>query len=143
MKLNNRGWGIQAMMVMTLILMLCLIFVGVMIQRNFGTIIKTPNSNDKEETQQLTYKDIEEEIKKASIEYQKTNYSDMLDGEKITVTLTMLENKGLITKVYDIKDSSIKCKGYGLFYKKNDKIDYEGYLSCGEYKTENYSEIYE
>ena len=49
MKLNNRGWGIQAMMVMTLILMLCLVFVGVMIQRNFGTIIKTGLPTTKEE----------------------------------------------------------------------------------------------
>lgn len=152
MKLNNRGWGIQAMMVMTLILMLCLILVAAMIQRNFGTIFKNdPTTTDKgnagsgtKPDKKQTYSDLEEQVVTASKEYQKTNYNDMLDGERITVTLKMLNSKGLLSNVYDIKDNKIECSGYGLFYKKNDNITYQAYLKCGEnYTTDGYNEIYD
>ena len=42
--LNNRGWGLQAMLICVLILMLALIVVAILIDSNFGNIIKPMGS---------------------------------------------------------------------------------------------------
>ena len=38
-KLNNRGWGIQAMMVCVLVLMIALVVIAVLVDKTFGDIV--------------------------------------------------------------------------------------------------------
>ncbi|MEG2322357.1 MAG: hypothetical protein RSB71_02595 [Bacilli bacterium] len=133
LKLNNRGWGLQIMMVFILILMIGLVITAVLIKQNFGGIFG--------EVLPDTSKSIEEVVVLASQQYQKEYYNDMLDGEKITVTLKTLKSKNLIK---DVKYKDKQCSGYAIFSKKNDKIDHKAYLKCGaDYGTKGYLEQFD
>ena len=152
MKLNNRGWGLQAMMVGVLVLMIALVIIAVLVQKTFNDVFEpidkenhyTENEDKKEENQYKSYEDIENAIINAAKKYQKAYYSDILDGEKISVTLKNLQEEKLIDKVIDIKDSNTVCTGYAIFINDNDKIIYNAYIKCGEnYETIGYQEFYD
>ena len=157
-KLNNRGWGLQVMLASILVLMLGLVIAAVLIQQNFGDIlgpiddnepgsgISRPNEdddkNEPDKPNYKTYSELEDIVLEATKKYQKEYYSDILDGEKVSVTIKQLINEKLIDEINDIKDGSA-CTGYGLFTLKDGKITYNAYLNCSNYQTIGYNEIYD
>lgn len=154
-KLNNRGWGLQVMLASILVLMLGLVIVAVLIQQDFGYMFDpigedssssgVSRPSDEEEVSKpeyKTYSELENLVLEATKKYQKEYYSDILDGEKISVTIKQLINENLIDSVNDIKDGS-SCTGYGLFTLKDGKITYNAYLNCNNYQTTGYNEIYD
>ena len=55
MKLNNRGWGMQAMMAIVVVLMLALVFVSMMINTKFkGDVTSSSTQNSKLENKVIT-----------------------------------------------------------------------------------------
>ncbi len=155
-KLNNRGWGLQVMLVSILVLMLGLVIAAVLIQQDFGYMfdpigedssggnVSRPSDDEEEikEPEYKTYDELEEIVLEATEVYQKEYYSDILDGERISVTIRQLINENLIDGINDIEDGSA-CTGYGLFTLNDGKITYEAFLNCSNYQTIGYNEIYD
>lgn len=155
-KLNNHGWGLQVMLASILVLMLGLVIAAVLIQRDFGDVldpignnsgsdVSRPNNNEDDEIQRpefKTYAELEKMVLEATKVYQREYYANILDGEKISVTIKQLINEELIDEVNDIEDGST-CSGYGLFTLDDGKITYDAYLNCNNYQTIGYNEIYD
>ena len=155
MKLNNRGWGLQAMLAGVLVLMIALVIISVLVNKTLSSITNPINNNhennkvenekdDKPTSYYKTYDEIENDIILATKKYQKEYYSDILDGEKISVTLKNLQAEKLIGTIYDIKDNNIVCSGYAIFINDNNKITYSAYIKCGDnYETIGYQYFYD
>ena len=151
MKLNNRGWGLQAMLVGVLVLMIALVIIAVLIQKTFNDIMEPINNENhysenesKAETKYDSYEEIENAIISAAKKYQKEYYSNILDGEKISVTLKNLQEEKLIGEINDIKNKENICSGYATFINENDKILYNAYIKCGDnYETVGYQDFYD
>lgn len=150
-KLNNRGWGLQVMIASILVLMLGLVIVAILIQQTFGDVfdpidennpssgINRPNEQPEESE---TYDDLEDLVLEATKKYQQEYYSDILDGEIISVTIKQLINEKLIDEVNDVEDGS-PCTGYGIFTLKDGEITYNAYLNCNNYQTTGYNTTYD
>lgn len=152
MKLNNRGWGLQAMLAGVLILMIALVIISVLVQKTFDNIVPENNSNKNEINNKVeddknnytTYAEIEKDIVEAAKKYQKKYYNNILDGEKISVTLKNLQEEKLISDIKDIKNKNISCSGYAIFISDNNNILYSSYIKCGDnYETVGYQEFYD
>lgn len=138
MKLNNRGWGLQAMLLGVLVLMIALIIVAILVNQIGKTL--GIESNPKEPTgveTKLTYTDLENKAIEGAKKYHDKYYSDMQEKEKITVTLKTLKNHSMLDSIVDIKDNE-DCTGYVIFTLQNEKIDYYPYLKCSNYTTKGY-----
>lgn len=151
MKLNNRGWGLQAMLVGVLVLMIALVIIAVLIQKTFNDIMEPINNENhysenesKAETKYDSYEEIENAIISAAKKYQKEYYSNILDGEKISVTLKNLQEEKLIGEITDIKNDNVVCSGYAIFINDDNKIIYNAYIKCGDnYETVGYQDFYD
>ena len=151
MKLNNRGWGLQAMLVGVLVLMIALVIIAVLIQKTFNDIMEPINNENhysenesKDETKYGSYEEIENAIVSAAKKYQKEYYSNILDGEKISVTLKNLQEEKLIGEITDIKNDNVVCSGYAIFINDDNKIIYNAYIKCGDnYETIGYQDFYD
>lgn len=151
MKLNNRGWGLQAMLVGVLVLMIALVIIAVLIQKTFNDIMEPINNENhysenesKDETKYGSYEEIENAIVSAAKKYQKEYYSNILDGEKISVTLKNLQEEKLIGEITDIKNDNVVCSGYAIFINADNKIIYNAYIKCGDnYETIGYQDFYD
>ena len=155
-KLNNHGWGLQVLIASILVLMIGLVIVAILIQQTFGDIMgsiddsgqsivdekPSQDSTLDSEEPKYTYEKLENMLLEATKEYQKKFYDDILDGEKISVTIKRLVSEGLLNEIKDIKDNSI-CTGYGLFNLDDGKITYKAFLNCSNYQTIGYNEIYD
>ena len=142
MKLNNRGWGLQAMLAGVLVLMIALVIIAVLVNKTFGDIMPSVNDeNNYDNVNQdieLKYSELEDKVLEAAKTYQKRYYNDISDGEIITVSIKKLQERGLINNITDIKDPNISCTGYATF-KKQDDIIYKAYIKCGSnYQTVGY-----
>lgn len=142
MKLNNRGWGLQAMLAGVLVLMIALVIIAVLVNKTFGDIMPSVNDeNNYDNVNQdieLKYSELEDKVLEAAKTYQKRYYNDISDGEIITVSIKKLQERGLINNITDIKDPNISCIGYATF-KKQDDIIYNAYIKCGSnYQTVGY-----
>lgn len=142
MKLNNRGWGLQAMLAGVLVLMIALVIIAVLVNKTFGDIMPSVNDeNNYDNVNQdieLKYSELEDKVLEAAKTYQKRYFNDISDGEIITVSIKKLQERGLINNITDIKDPNISCTGYATF-KKQDDIIYNAYIKCGSnYQTVGY-----
>lgn len=138
MKLNNRGWGLQSMLLCVLVLMIALIIVAILVNQ-LGRVLEI-ETNTKEPTStetKLTYTDLENKAVEGAEKYHDKYYSDMQEKEKITVTLKTLKNHNMIDSIVDIKDNE-NCTGYVIFTLQDEKIDYYPYLKCNNYMTKGY-----
>ena len=151
MKLNNRGWGLQAMLVGVLVLMIALVIIAILVQKTFDDIMNPINNNQsgfnhkvEEKSEYKSYEEIENAIITAAKKYQSKYYDDILDGEKISVTLRNLQKEKLIGEINDIKNDEIVCSGYAIFINDENKVIYDAYIKCDEnYETIGYQEIYD
>lgn len=138
MKLNNRGWGLQAMLLCVLVLMIALIIIAVLVNQ-LGKVLgieTKPNEPTGVETK-VTYADLENKAVEGAKKYHDKYYSDMLDREKITVTLKTLKNQSMLEDILDIKDKE-QCSGYVLFTLQDGETSYQAYLKCSNYTTNGY-----
>lgn len=153
MNLDNKGWGLQELIMGLGILFFCLLLIVSLINRNFRNL---PNKNQNSTNQQPTnqnkpveenkdytsYQEIETSMKKAAEKYKTNIYGNELqEGDSITVTLHSLIQNHYLEEVHDIKDKNIICSGYVTFRKNENQVTYRPYLKCGKkYKTKGYLE---
>ncbi len=151
MKLNNRGWGLQELLVGLGVLFFCLLLIVSLINRNFKQLGDTLNRENSQTTNQRpvteekefqSYKDIEASLTKAAREYNEDIYGDDLqEGDNITVTVRSLIREQYLEKIVDLEDEDITCSGYVTFSKRGNHVSYSPYLKCGShYQTNGYLE---
>lgn len=154
MKLDNRGWGLQELLVGIGILLFFLLLMVSLINQNFRRLSESLGNNNTnnpteqkrpiqdEENEYTSYQDIETAMKKAAREYNTAIYGeDLQEGDNITVTLKSLIRDQYMERIYDIKDSKVTCSGYVTFIKERNKVTYSPYLKCGSrYITKGYLE---
>jgi len=117
-KLNNRGWGLRVMMLFILVLMIALVVIYILINRNFPQYV---NYNyQKEETKVIL----------ALKKYYKENDIKLNNNEEKIISVKKLKNSGLL-------ENFNKCTGYGLL-KKDGKIIYDAFIRCDGYITDGY-----
>ena len=112
--LNNRGWGLQLMMVFILILMLALVIISVL-------------SNKLNKAFNEEYVKYEEEIVVSAKNYFELNK----DLELVTI-------KKLIDDKYLNNKKELNCTGYVI-----KSISYKAYIKCDNYTTVGYSRGYD
>lgn len=116
--MNNRGWGLQAMLGMVLILMTVLIVTSIVV-----------NSKLKHVFNDVTYSDLETRVEVALKEYEDIDY--------LKVNVETLQKENLLEPLIDKNNNT--CEGYGIIEKKDGKIVRKAYIKCGEdYKTKGY-----
>jgi len=154
MKLDNKGWGLQELLVGIGVLLFCLLLIVSLINRNFRRLSESMGNNStnnsteqkrpiqNEEKEYTSYRDIETAMKKAAREYNEAIYGDELqEDDNITVTVKSLIRDKYIEPIHDIKDSKVTCSGYVTFIKEKNKVTYSPYLKCGSrYTTKGYLE---
>ncbi len=130
MNLNNKGWGLQTMMVFVLILMICLVIVAAIFNDTFKDITGDSSYN---------HSILEDKLKDASKKYVEKNKISINEGNNYTITVSKLQKLGYLQ---ELKDNEIKCTGYTIVEKEKDKLIYKPYIRCGSnYKTKNYTSV--
>lgn len=127
--MNNKGWGLQMMLVLTSILIIALLLVALI------TKIKLPfllsNTSDEHMEQYALYL---EKLEDKAEEYAASNFQDR-GSELITISYTTLKNAKYIEQLTGPSDN-LECNGYVLV-KGN---EFTPYLKCGlNYKTKGYN----
>lgn len=88
----------------------------------------------------VTYKDIENQMYKASINYYKKHEKDLpkKDGATVSISIDKLIKSGNLSDFKDRLDENVSCDGEVRITNNNDNYIYLPYLDCKkEYKTEN------
>ena len=128
MKLNNRGWGLQAMLAGVLVLMIALVIIAILVNKLTNDTFESINSSNE------VYKIFESKVLEASKKYQSNYYSNIESGDEIVVTVEKLKEKNLLT----INEETAICTGYTII-KNDSKITYHTYIKCGsKYMTAGY-----
>jgi hypothetical protein len=132
MKLNNHGWGLQMMMVFVLILMICLVIVAALIDKNFKYL-----EDETVKSTTFDYSKLEKQVVEATQKYIDNKKIQLDNDDTYTITIKKLQNENLLD---EIKDDSKKCTGYSVVENISGKLIYNAYINCGSnYKTKNYS----
>lgn len=121
LKLNNKGWGMKEMIIISLILFICLFIASYYIYVLYNRLISNDNSE---------YYTLEVKLKNAASKYI-IDYN-VNTNDPIAITLSELRKKRYILIFED--DNSNACDGYVLI--KN--YDYTPYITCNDYTTDGY-----
>lgn len=136
--MNEKGFGSKEF-----IIVIAVIFVSMLIIMSlFRSITSMADSNTKiDKQEEITYQDLEKELKEAAERYQNDNYTGNIEDKDVwTLSYSMLKENGYIDEIRDIKDKSTECTGYVEFIQDGGLITYTPYLKCGSnYKTSNYN----
>ena len=128
MKLNNRGWGLQAMLAGVLVLMIALVIIAILVNKLTNDTFESLNSSNE------VYKIFESKVLEASKKYQSNYYSNIEQGDEVVVTIEKLKEKNLLTT----NEETAICTGYTVI-KNDSKITYHTYIKCGsKYMTSGY-----
>lgn len=120
LNLNNKGWGLQTMMLFIMVLMIALVVIYVMVQKNFSNL------------KGYNYQKEEDKVIEALKKYYKENDININSEEEKIISVKRLKNEGLL-------DNFDRCSGYGLLKKDKNKISYDAFIRCdNEYTTDGY-----
>lgn len=93
-----------------------------------------------DDAKEAVYHDNEQMMEKAAQTYLILNETELPSNinETVKIELEELQNKKLIGKIKDVKDSNSNCDGYVLVRKVSKlDYDYQTYLKCGDNYTSN------
>ncbi len=159
-KLNNRGWGLSDYLIIVTAIIAALIIASLLIihltknlNKNFNTEIENEeptniieNNNDSSaldkeeiENKEIDYKSLENKLITIGEKYVELNYKGNINNGTIIV-----DNQHIIDLDSSIKNEMEKdsCKGYVIIKKETETISYTPYISCNNYKSEGYLDIY-
>ena len=121
MKLNNHGWGLKELLIMTSILLILLLIVTYYIYVLFN------NLDDRKGGQYLK---LEAKLQAAAVRY--VNSEKILSSQAV-IRLADLKSKGYIEDFTDSNGDD--CNGY-VIYQDN---DYKSYISCKFFTSKKYN----
>lgn len=126
--MNNRGWGIQAMLVLAFILILAL-FISAMLIKQHLSILVNENAKYIEK-----YQSFETLLEISAKEYVQDKYSN-LGNDSLTIEYSTLRSNKYIIKLID-PETTKECDGYV----KVENNNYNSFISCdSNYKTSGYN----
>ncbi len=126
MKLNNKGWGTMEMMLLVGGLLIALLVAIFFISKLYGSFNNTIGSKN--------YFDLETKLESAAKEYIRDN-DIQIDGE-FRVSYETLKENNKIDNLYDQNNES--CTGYVIITRVDNINNYQGYISCPNYISNNY-----
>lgn len=149
-KLDNKGWGFTTFIIYLAIFIVFIIVVTVLAINNADEIKPQQSENEnevdtgananatgEEQTEEMDYSTIEEDLKNAAYQYQKEYLPNMNSGDVEYVTATKLEELELLD---NLTNGDILCTGYAKITYDNGKNDVMAFINCGDYITEGYNE---
>ena len=126
MKLNNKGWGTMEMFLLTGGLLIALLVAIFFISKLYGSFDKTISKKN--------YFELETKLESAAKEYVRDN-NIPIDGET-RISYETLKEHNKIDNLYDQDNNS--CTGYVIVTRVDNINNYEGYISCPNYISNNY-----
>ena len=126
MKLDNRGWGTTEMFLLTGGLLIALLVAVFFISKLYGSFNSTISNQ--------SYFDLETKLESAAKEYVLDN-DIQIDGE-FRVSYETLKENNKIDNLYDKDNKS--CTGYVTITRIDNINNYQGYISCPNYISNNY-----
>lgn len=126
MKLDNRGWGTTEMFLLTGGLLIALLVAIFFISKLYGSFNSTISNQ--------SYFDLETKLESAAKEYIIDN-DIQIDGE-FRVSYETLKENNKIDNLYDKDNKS--CTGYVIITRIDNINNYQGYISCPKYISNNY-----
>ena len=164
--MNNRGWGLQAMILWCAVLGLLLIFATIAINGSINNmygnndnrnsngssvIKKEDHEENKEEVEEVEKEETDKEVDnsytdfldimvEASKKYIKAEYNnDYSNADHLKLSTNMLINNNYMDRMVDPYNKSLECVGYIAVDYVNNELIYEPYLKCGNsYETEGF-----
>lgn len=125
MKLNNNGWGLKEMMIISSILLMFLLFAAYYIWVLYSDLSKTRPS---------VYNELEYVLQSSAERYLKKQDNK---SDRVVVSLKELQTNGYLITFTDPNDED--CNGYVIY----DSGEYNSYISCEFYTTSGYKQKYE
>ncbi|MCM1053361.1 MAG: hypothetical protein NC483_05255 [Ruminococcus sp.] len=133
MKLNNRGWGLNEMLLLSGVLVIFLLIAFYYIFHLFDNFKSEMNINSDD-----YYIELEEKLENQALIYLNDYYDDYLTSDNIIVTRSILKSYNLDI---DLEDKSGRdCNGYVIANKSHGIINKKAYIKCNKYETEGYVE---
>lgn len=133
--MNNRGWGLNEMLLYCGLLGIAFIIVIVLVEQNFKSLVTNPT--DLGEEQVYTHKQIENNLIVASTKYLENQDIEIQNGSTIKITTKILKENNYIGDLYDTNHEL--CTGYIIYSKQDDGYSYNPYIKCGNiYQTKGY-----
>jgi len=129
MRLNNHGWGLKEMMILTAILVFFFGLALYFIYTLYNSLSNEFNSNS---SNKEFYSSLEVGIEEATLLYLRSNYVN--DNTKIDISL--LTEDEYISEIVDSETGNV-CDGYVLVYDFSEKL-VDAYISCDNYETLGY-----
>lgn len=138
--MNNRGWGLRAMIALCAVLAFAFLFVVIMISTSFFGLVPTKSPQGSSIDKTRTYNSMEVDMINASKKYIKQIYNNELEeNDPLYIRVSSLKNEKMLTDLYDVKDEGIECTGYVKVVKIGTEVVYEPYMKCGSnYTTSGY-----
>lgn len=141
--MNEKGFGLKEFIIMFAVVFISMLIIMALF-RNISSKAETEpqEKQTEEEREEVTYKDLEQELKKAAERYQNDNYTGSIENPEVwTLSYSMLKENGYLDEIKDIKDKNTECTGYVKFVQDGGVITYTPYLKCGSnYETKGYDE---
>ncbi|MBE6148921.1 MAG: hypothetical protein E7167_05520 [Firmicutes bacterium] len=125
MKLNNKGWGLKEMMIISSILLLFLLFAAYYIYMLYNNLDTSSAS---------VYGKLELKLQTSAVSYVNKHN---LQNSKVIISLDDLQKAGYIDIFTDPNDDA--CNGYVIY----ENQDYKSYISCNYYTSFGYNRSYE
>lgn len=132
MLLNNKGWSLKEMLLLSCIILIAVFVAAVMVNNLYKGLDLTINNNSSSSNNQSSenkYKTIEKNLMNAAKNYARENE---LDEEDFIYSDTLIE-EGYLTLSKMTNDDDI-CDGYV----EKRKTTYKSYISCASYETDGY-----
>lgn len=126
MKLNSRGWGTMEMILLTCGLLIALLVAVFFISKLYGSFNSSISSKN--------YFELETRLASAAKKYVIEN-NIQIDGE-YRVSYETLKENNKIDNLYDENNKS--CTGYVIITRVDNINNYQGYISCPNYISNNY-----
>lgn len=140
--MNQKGFGLKEFVIVIAVIFVSMLIIMSLYRSLVNNSAKpeTEEKNEPEETEKITYQDLENTLEKAAERYQNNTYQGNTENTEIwTLSYSMLKEEKYLDKLIDPNDKNTECTGYVEFIQDGAKISYKPFLKCGSnYKTKGY-----
>ncbi len=130
-KLNQHGWGVREMILLSAILLAFLLVTVFMVSRLYQGV----TADEKDSGSDYSYREVEENLLDAGISYYEDYYSD--EEQVIVTSSTLIRHQYLHSRDLKAKGESHSCSGYVKFLDGKGKA----YITCSDYETSGYEDL--
>lgn len=140
--MNQKGFGLKEFVIVIAVIFVSMLIIMSLYRSLVNNSAKpeTEEKNESEETEKITYQDLENTLEKAAERYQNNTYQGNTENTEIwTLSYSMLKEEKYLDKLIDPNDKNTECTGYVEFIQDGAKISYKPFLKCGSnYETKGY-----